>query len=139
MAGATARFRFIDFFVRWLFIFSLSVAIYNPTGYSYVDWLLIPDSEYVPLKIFIGLSLASLLWFIHAMSLRVLSRRGFLVGAVMLTAAAWALDNLGLLPRSTMFLTVLMQAGFAAWHAVGLSLAFVRQQASGLVISSDEH
>lgn len=139
MAGAAARYRVVDFLLRWLFIFGLMTAFYNPTGYSYVHWLQVPDSEYVPVKLFVGLSMLSLLWLINAMTLRVVHRRGVAVGVVVLTAAAWALDNLGLFPRSGMALMVFAQAALAAWHAFGLSLVFIRQQASGLVMSSDEH
>ena len=139
MAGAPPRFRIVDFLLRWMFTFALMLAIYNPTGYSYVEWLLTPDSEYVPLKIFVGMTMLSALWFLYAMAMRAMQTTGAVVGAVVLASAAWALDNLGLLPRSWMFLVVMGQAGLAAWLAAGLSLVFVRQQASGLLMSSDEH
>lgn len=136
--AAAPRFRFIDFAVRWLFTFALLVAIYNPTGYSYVDWLLAPDSEYVPVKAFIGLSLALLVWFILAMALRTMKGRGLLLGALFFGSAAWALDSQGLLPRSLSFLFVFGQAGVAAWLAAGMSIVLLRQQVSGHVTAVDE-
>lgn len=136
--AAAPRFRFIDFTVRWLFTFALLLAIYNPTGYSYVDWLLVPDSEYVPVKAFIGLSMALALWFIFAMALRTMKIRGMLLGALFFGSAAWALDSQGLLPRSLAFLFVLGQSGLAAWLAAGMSIVPLRQQVSGHVTAVDE-
>lgn len=138
MAGAAPRFRFIDFTVRWLFTFALMTAIYNPTGYSYVDWLLVPGSEYVPVKIFIGLSLLLLLWFIFAMAMRAMKSWGVFLGWLFFGSAAWAMDNQGLLPRSLPFLFVLGQAGLAAWLAAGMSLVLLRQHVSGHVTAVDE-
>jgi hypothetical protein len=138
MAGAAPRFRLIDFLVRWLFTFALLTAIYNPTGYSYVDWLLVPGSEYLPVKIFVGLTLALGVWFIYAMALRAMKSWGVLLGALFFGSAAWALENQGLLPRSLTFLFVLGQAGAAAWLAAGMSLVLVRQNVAGHVTAVDE-
>lgn len=138
MAGAAARFRLVDFTVRWLFTFALLTAIYNPTGYSYVDWLLVADSEYIPVKVFVGLSLLLLLWFIFAMALRAMKGWGIFLGWLFFGAAAWALESQGLLPRSLSFLFVLGQAGTAAWLAAGMSLVLLRQQVSGHVTAVDE-
>lgn len=139
MAGAAARFRPVDFIVRWLFAFALLTAFYNPTGYSYVEWLLVPGSEYIAVKIFIGLTMLSVLWFMIAMCLRAMGSVSIRVAVVFFACAAWALHNLGLLPQSWLFLSVLGQAGFAGWLAVGLSYVPTRQQISGQVTSSDEH
>lgn len=138
MAGAAARFRLVDFTVRWLFIFALLTGIYNPTGYSYVAWLFVPDSEYVPVKIFIGLTLALLVWFIYSMAMRSMKFWGAALGVAFFTSAAWALDNQGLLPRSLPFLIVLGQAGIAAWLAAGLAVTPLRQYVSGHVTAVDE-
>lgn len=136
--AAASRFRFIDFAVRWSFTFALLVAIYNPTGYSYVDWLMVEESEYVAVKAFIGLSLILALWFVFAMALRSMKSRGMLLGALFFGSAAWALDSQGLLPRSLSFLFVLGQAGLAAWLAAGMSVVLLRQQVSGHVTAVDE-
>lgn len=138
MAGAAPRFRFVDFVLRWLFVFALLTAIYNPTGYCYVDWLLVADSEYVPVKAFIGLSLLLLLWFIFAMAMRSMKGWGVFLGWLFFGSLAWALDNQGLLPRSLNFLFVIGQAWLAAWLAAGLALTPLRQQVSGHVTAVDE-
>jgi hypothetical protein len=139
MAGAAARFRPVDFIVRWLFVFALMTAIYNPTGYSFIDWLLVKDSDYLPLKVFVGATMVLVLWFVYAMVIRVMKNTGIRVGAVTLVMGAWALDNLGLMPRSATILIVLAQAGVAGWLAVGLSMVLVRAQVAGQIHSVDEH
>lgn len=138
MAGAAARFRIVDFVVRWLFSFSLIVAIYNPTGYSYVGWLLVEDSHYVPVKIFVGLTLGLLVWFLYAMAIRSMKRWGVWLGFLFFTSLTWALENRGWLPHNTDFLFVLVESAAAAWLAAGLSVTPLRQHISGHVHAVDE-
>ncbi|MBV5335638.1 hypothetical protein JZU48_01055, partial [bacterium] len=139
MSGAASRFRFVDFFVRWLFTFVVIAAFYNPTGYSYVDWLLVADSEYAPVKMFIGLTLLLLLWFIYRMTMRAMKSLGVLLGWLVFGVSVWALDNLGVRPRTLSFFFVLCEACLAAWLAFGMSLVLLRQHVSGIVTSNDEH
>ncbi len=138
MAGKAGGFGFADFVVRFLFIFALLTAIYNPTGYSYVDWLMVPDSPYLAVKVFVGLTLGLVLAFIMAMAHRALKGGGVALALLFFGSLAWALDSQGLLPRAPSVLVVLIQAGAAAGLAAGLSLVIVRQTASGQVTASDE-
>lgn len=138
MAGAAAPYRWVDFITRWLFVFALLLGVYNPTGYCYVAWLLVPDSEFVPVKIFIGLTVALLLWFIYGMAMRSMKRWGVILGVAFFASAAWALENQGLLPRSLPVWIVLIQAGVAAWLAAGLAVTPLRQYVSGHVTAVDE-
>lgn len=138
MAGAAARFRFVDFLIRWLFIFGLLVATYNPTGYSYVHWLLVADSEYIPVKIFVGLILALLLWFIWRMVMRTMRGLGAMLGVLFFSSLTWMLESQGLFPRSLPVIFVLLQAWVSAWFAVGLSIVLFRQHIAGHVTAVDE-
>lgn len=139
MAGAAARFRVVDYLVRWLFAFTVLTALYNPTGYCFVDWLRVENSEYLAVKAFVGATLLLLLWFIFAMTWRVMKGRGVFLGLLTFAMGVGALDNLGLRPGSFVAFFVLFQACLAAWLAVGLSIVLVRQNVAGLVTSSDEH
>ena len=138
MAGAAQRFKFADFFIRWLFLYALITATYNPTGYCYVDWLLDADTTYLPVKIFLGISLLILYGFIFAMVGRAMKGMGFLLSILFFSTLTWALESQDLLPRTRLGLMLLVEAFVAATLAAGLSLVILRQQVSGHVTATDE-
>ena len=55
-----AEFRFTGFLGRWLISMLLVAATYNPSGWSYVDWVGSGDADQLPLKVLAGLVLADL-------------------------------------------------------------------------------
>ncbi|MGQ9370795.1 DUF6524 family protein [Azospirillum sp. ST 5-10] len=138
MAGAAQRFKLSDFVVRWLFLYALITATYNPSGYCYVDWLLSSDTSYLPVKIFIGISLLILYGFILAMVGRAMKGMGVFLAILFFSTLTWALDSQDLLPRTRFGLMLLVEAFLAATLAAGLSLVLVRQQVSGHVTATDE-
>ena len=46
------------FATRWLLAFFLLCATYNPSGYSYIDWITSNDGAFVSLKVTAGILLA---------------------------------------------------------------------------------
>ncbi len=124
--------------MRWLFAFGLLTATYNPTGYSYVDWLLQPDPEILPVKVFVGVCLLIVHLFVLSMALRTLSLSGVLASIAFFSALTWAGYSLGVrLP--TFGLTVLwVQFAVATTLTGGMSLALLRQHVSGQVTPSEE-
>ncbi len=138
MSGARPRLRGIDFLVRWLFIFSLLLATYNPTGYCYVDWLLQPDSEIFPVKIFVGVCLLILNLFVYGIALRTLTFEGVVWSIIFFSTMTWAGYSLGVRLRPTALLIMWVQFAIATTMTFGLWLAQLRQHVSGLVTPSEE-
>lgn len=138
MAGAAPRFRFRHFAERWLFVMALEFATYNPTGYSYIDWLYAEVSGLFPVKVFVGVCLFILYVFIVSMALRTLSWSGIIWSVAFFSALTWAGYSLGVrLP--TVALTVMwIQVAFATTLAGGMSLALLRQHISGQITPSEE-
>lgn len=133
MAGGRARFRPSDYVIRFLFVYALIVATWNPTGYSYIDWALASDGAYIAVKVFVGLSLFLIYGFLADMARRALLRRGMLLAVLFFASAGWALWSQGLLPDRASPLALLVEAAVAATLAAGLSLVPLWQQASGQV------
>lgn len=138
MAGGGGRFRWKDFAIRWLFSFSLLTATYNPTGYSYIGWLLQPDPIDLAVKIFVGVCLLILHLFILSMALRTLSLQGVAASIVFFSALSWAGYSLGVRLPTVSLLVLWVQAAIATTLAGGMSLALLRLHLSGQVTPSEE-
>ncbi|WP_029007122.1 DUF6524 family protein [Azospirillum halopraeferens] len=138
MAGPVARFKWSDFAVRWLFVFALQVATYNPTGYHYIDWLLEPDPGLFPVKVFVGVALLIVHIFVIALALRTLTPIGVFSAVVFFSGFSWAAYSLGIrLPSGS--LTILwVQVAFTTAVTGGMSLALFRQHISGQVTPVEE-
>lgn len=137
MSGARPRLRFIDFFVRWLCIFSLLLATYNPTGYCYIDWLMKPDSEIFPVKIFVGVCLLIVNLFVYGIAVRTLTLDGILASIVFFSLMTWAGYSLGVRLPTVPLLIMWVQFAIATTMTFGLWLALLRQHVSGLVTPSE--
>jgi hypothetical protein len=138
MAGGSHHFKVSEFFIRWLCVFALLTAFYNPTGYSFVDWLLVVNSVYFPVKIFVGFSLAMVILFVYGMALQGLGRRGMMLVGVFFLAGWWALDNEGMLPHNGTVLVVIGEAVLASMITVGMLGDIIRMKSAGHVAQGDD-
>lgn len=138
MAGGVGRFRVQDYFIRFLFIYALIVATYNPTGYSYVHWLVDAESGYFAVKFVVGLSLLLAHRYIASIAWRAMLRRGVGLTFLFFATAMWALDSQGLLPVDETALILLVEAFVAAGLAMGMSLVLLWQHVSGQVTATIE-
>lgn len=139
MAGAAARFKWSDFMVRWLCVFALLEATYNPTGYHYVAWLTAPDSAYFPVKVFVGVVLLILFAFVSGMALRALTPIGVLCAIVFFAGLTWAGHSLGLRLPTTALAVLWVQVAVATALTGGMSMGLFRQALSGLITPSESH
>lgn len=138
MAGGGGRFRLKHFTIRWLFCFSLLSATYNPTGYSYIDWLLEPPTEVFPVKVFVGVCLLIVHLFVLSMALRSLSLWGAIYSVLFFSALSWAGYSLGVRLPTVPLMVVWVQVAIATTLAGGMSLALLRQHVSGQITPSEE-
>jgi uncharacterized membrane protein (Fun14 family) len=129
MAG---RFNSKNFLIRFIFTFGVILAAYNPSGYSYVDWVMDGNDGNIAVKTLAGICLTVTIGFVIGMAQKVLRRSGMLLGALFFLSAYWTLDTYGFLPKQTAILVILAEGAMAATLAAGLSLAILREQVSGV-------
>ena len=108
------------------------MAAYNPSGYSYLDWLLTPQSGSFIWKVLTGLSLAIVYATFGLATLRSLGRVGIAAWTAFFVALVWLLIDLGWIDPVTprrVATTVLAVIGNVI--AIGLSWSYIRARLSG--------
>ena len=138
MAGAAPRFRPSDLFIRFFFLYALTLASYNPTGYSFVHWAFDPSLEYVAVKLVIGMALFLAHGYFIRITHRALQSRGERLAVLFFVSAAWALWSLDLFPSTWTWLVLAVEAAYALYLAFGMSLVLLWQQFSGQVTATVE-
>lgn len=125
-------FNFQSFLARWLVAVFLVLATYNPSGYSYLDWVLGPISENWLLKILVGIVIAILYATFLLATLRSLGRLGIAVWSLLFASLTWYAFNVGIIQRLTLgTIVMLVLFGIANIISVGLSWSYVRARLSG--------
>ncbi|MGQ9368847.1 DUF6524 family protein [Azospirillum sp. A39] len=137
--AAAARFKWSSFAGRWLFVFALQEAVYNPTGYHYFSWLMQPESDYVPVKVFVGVALLIVCVFVLGLALRTLTPIGVFSAVVFFSGLSWAGYSVGVRLPTTALTVMWVQAAIATALAGGISLGLFRQWISGLITPSESH
>lgn len=128
-------FSYSSFFVRWLVAVFLVLATYNPSGYSYVHWLMEVSAALWPFKALAGLLLAVLYGLFGLATLRALGGAGIGLITLLSGAAIWVFTDLGLLAAfDTPMILLLVLANVLA---VGVSWSHIRQRLSGQVDSNN--
>src|SRR5215472_17404911 len=72
----------ITFLVRLLAAIGIVLATYNPTGYSYVHWVLRTQGDYPWVKLAVGVGLFIVYYAVISIARGSLRRSGIVVGAV---------------------------------------------------------
>ena len=120
--------------VRFLIAFVLVFATYNPSGYSYIDWITQTESGPLPLKIFVGVVLF-IGWtiFLRA-TLRSLGGFGIILAIAFFATLLWVLAHWGLLPSGSLEVaTYLGLLVIAALLATGMVWSHLRRRMTGQV------
>lgn len=138
MAGAAPRFRPSDLFIRFFFMFALTLGTYNPTGYSFVHWAFDPSFEYVSVKLVIGMALFLAHGYFIRITHRALQSRGERLAVLFFVSAGWALWSQDLFPTTWTWLVLAMEAAYALYLAAGLSFVLLWQHVSGQVTAIPE-
>lgn len=120
------------FFARWLFAVALVFGTYNPSDYSYMNWVLGPTSEFGPIMALIGVALL-IAWIIFLratfLSIGVL---GIALGAALFGCLIWLLIDLGLLSLdATGALTWIVLVVLSLILATGMSWSHIRRRLTG--------
>ncbi|MDX1594083.1 MAG: DUF6524 family protein [Gammaproteobacteria bacterium] len=123
-AGSVA----IRFFIALLLVF----ATYNPSGWSYVHWAIVPLPEFDPVKAIAGIVLI----IGYTMFLRATARSLGIFGVALAVAffgvLIWLIADVGILPLDSVeAITWVVQFVFACVLAIGMSWSHIRRRVSG--------
>jgi len=98
-----------SFLGRWVFAIILVFGTYNPSGYSYISWLLAEGTEFGPVLAIVGLVLL-IGWVIYVRTTFLsMGWLGIILGSALFASIIWLLVNLGWLSLdSTSVITYLV-------------------------------
>jgi hypothetical protein len=131
-------FSYPGIIVRWLMSMFVVFAIFNPSGYSYVHWVLRDADQPWSVKVLAGLLLGSLATTFLLATVRALGFRGIMAASGLLVAATWAMIDLGLLRNlsHSAYLTIALTV-IASILTLGLSWSNLTLRVTGQVDSND--
>lgn len=140
MRSKNDTFNFKSFGLRFLFALVMVLCSYNPTGYSYIHWLLSSIKPFAPspLLAICGVAL-TIGWVIYIRAtLRSLGTLGLVLAALLFACFIWLFIDLGWLSISTVSVFAwIALVLLSAILAIGMSWSHVRRQLSGQVDTDD--
>ncbi len=121
-----------SFFGRWLFAAALVFGSYNPSGYSYIAWLLDEQSKFGPVLAIVGLILL-IAWIIYLRATFMsMGWLGVSLGAALFGCVVWLFVDIGWLSLdSTGLLTYLALLLLSLILATGMSWSHIRRRLTG--------
>lgn len=121
-----------SFFVRWLFAALLVFGTYNPTDYSWISWILNPETSFGPIPAIVGVVLL-IAWVVYLRATFMsLGWLGLALGTALFACLIWLFIDLGLLSlESTSALSWLALLLVSLLLATGMSWSHIRRRMSG--------
>lgn len=131
-------FSYPGIIVRWLMSMFIVFATFNPSGYSYVHWVLRNTDQPWSLKILTGILLGSMVATFFLATVRSLGLRGIVAMTGLLVAATWTLIDLGLLSNLSYgaYVSIVLVV-IASILALGVSWSNLTLRVTGQVDSND--
>ena len=122
----------MGFIFRWILAFGLIAATFNPTQYSYINWVRGNFSSQLPLAVFLGLILlVGFVIYLRA-TLRSIGSAGMLLVGALVAGLLWVMIDYELLSvdsrDTTVWLAIFVMSTILG---VGLSWSIVRRYISG--------
>ncbi len=128
----SAEFTALSFVWRLLFSLVLVLATYNPTGFSYFDWVTADDTDLGALHFFVGIILVVGWVILWVATWRALETLGVILAAVVIAALVWLLVDLGLLDTgSSVTLRWVILIGLSLLLSIGLSWSHIWRRLTG--------
>jgi hypothetical protein len=120
------------FVARWLAALFLVFATYNPSGYSYCDWVADIGGGHWVLKAFVTIILIIAYSTFILATLRSIGLLGVATWALFFGSLVWLMINIGIIQTLTVrsFVTIALIIS-ANIFAVGVSWSYIRLRLSG--------
>ena len=117
---------------RWAFAVLLVFSTYNPSGYSYISWLLAEQTELGPIVAIVGLVLL-IAWIIYLRATFLsMGWLGVTLGTALFASIIWLFVDLGWLSMdSTGIITYLALLLLSLILATGMSWSHIRRRLTG--------
>lgn len=117
---------------RWAFAILLVFGTYNPSGYSYISWLLAEQTEFGPVVVIAGLVLL-IAWVIYLRATFLsMGWLGVSLGTALFASIIWLLIDIGWLSMdSTGIITYLALLLLSLILATGMSWSHIRRRLTG--------
>ena len=126
------------FLGRWLFALLLVLGTYNPSGYSYVTWILAEGTEFGPIIAIVGILLLIGWIFFVKTTFDALGWLGVILGGALFAAIIWLLIDIGLISmESTGALAWLSLIVISLILAVGMAWSHVKRRLTGQINVDD--
>ncbi len=127
-----------SFVARWRFAAELVFGTYNPSGYSYIVWLMSEGVTFGPVLAIVGLVLL-IAWIIYLRAtLLSLGCLGVSLGAALFAAIVWLLVDIGWLSiYSTGVIAYLALLLLSIILATGMSWSHIRRRLTGQIDVDD--
>ena len=121
-----------SFLGRWIFAVILVFGSYNPSGHSYISWLLAEQTAFGPVVAIAGLVLL-IAWIIYLRATFLsMGWLGVSLGAALFASIIWLLVNIGWLSLdSTGVITYLALLLLSLILATGMSWSHIRRRLTG--------
>jgi len=129
---------FDGFLARWVFALVLVLGTYNPTGYSYVTWVLGEETTFGPVVLIVGLLLLIGWIFCVKTTFDALGWLGVTLGGALFAAVIWLLVDIGWVSlESTGILTWLALVVISLILATGMAWSHVKRRITGQINVDD--
>ena len=127
-----------SFLGRWVFAIILVFGTYNPSGYSYVSWLLAEGTEFGPVLAIVGLVLL-IGWVIYVRTTFLsMGWLGIILGSALFASFIWLLVRIGWLSLgSTSMVAYLALVLLSLILATGMSWSHIRRRMTGQIDVDD--
>ena len=121
-----------SFLGRWVFAVALVFGTYNPSGYSYISWLLAEGTEFGPVLAIVGLVLL-IAWIIYLRATFLsMGWLGVTLGTALFASIIWLLVDIGWLSLdSTGHIAYLALLLLSLILATGMSWSHIRRRLTG--------
>lgn len=129
---------FDGFLARWAFALVLVLGTYNPTGYSYVTWVLGEETSFGPVVLIVGLVLLIGWIFCVKTTFDALGWLGVTLGGALFAAVIWLLVDIGWVSlESTGILTWLALIVTSLILATGMAWSHIKRRVTGQINVDD--
>jgi hypothetical protein len=129
---AQAAFSASGFVVRWAVALALVMVTFNPTPYSYANWVMHGGGGMLPVKFLAGVVLLILYVIFLRATWRSIGPIGLLLAGLFFAGVIWVLIDYGYLdPHQSTVMGWIVLVVIATILAVGLSWSHVRRRVTG--------